>query len=293
MNNLIPTNVKLHEKYDLKGSIYKRKASEEERKRDLPTLKDNDFKSLHNNGLILEPFFYDQLMQTIEDDVRVCFVHLKTFRFFSSRHFKILASFDIMDYSLLVAVHNITEEMKSTQKLNILPPSLLSSPTTTERTPSSDTFTNTSLSTHEEIRTTLSTDSGIAMTNVPNLPTYIQYIRVIEFIRAQQEPSLHTSSVSNAEHFPSDNHHHHENTETASIKTVKADLNQNRNEHSINDNQSNVSRNSKSPTNHNDIPPSFHVTHALMGGEVWYNRQNLSRLAMYVIFFFISIGLSR
>jgi hypothetical protein len=30
-----------------------------------------------------------------------------------------------------------------------------------------------------------------------------------------------------------------------------------------------------------------------MGGEVWYNRQNLSRLAMYVIFFFISIGLSR
>lgn len=71
MNNLIPTNVKLHEKYDLKGSIYKRKASEEERKRDLPTLKDNDFKSLHPYGLTLEPFFYDQLMQTIEDDVRV------------------------------------------------------------------------------------------------------------------------------------------------------------------------------------------------------------------------------
>jgi 1-phosphatidylinositol-4-phosphate 5-kinase len=63
--------VKLHEKYDLKGSIYKRKASEEEHKRDLPTLKDNDFKSLHPEGLILEPFFYDQLKQTIEDDVQV------------------------------------------------------------------------------------------------------------------------------------------------------------------------------------------------------------------------------
>ena len=71
MNNLIPTNVRLHEKYDLKGSIYRRKASEEERKRELPTLKDNDFKCLHSHGLILEPFFYDQLMQTIEDDVRV------------------------------------------------------------------------------------------------------------------------------------------------------------------------------------------------------------------------------
>jgi 1-phosphatidylinositol-4-phosphate 5-kinase len=79
MNNLIPTNVTLHEKYDLKGSIYKRKASEEERKRELPTLKDNDFKSLHQFGLILEPFFYDQLMQTIEDDVRVNFYFFGNF----------------------------------------------------------------------------------------------------------------------------------------------------------------------------------------------------------------------
>jgi 1-phosphatidylinositol-4-phosphate 5-kinase len=80
MNNLIPTNVKLHEKYDLKGSIYKRKASDEERKRDLPTLKDNDFKLFHLSGLILEPFFHDQLMQTIEDDVRVSLI----FQTFSS-----------------------------------------------------------------------------------------------------------------------------------------------------------------------------------------------------------------
>lgn len=71
MNNLIPSNVKIHEKYDLKGSIYKRKASEEERKRDLPTLKDNDFKSLYNQALTIETFFYDQLVQTIDDDVRV------------------------------------------------------------------------------------------------------------------------------------------------------------------------------------------------------------------------------
>ena len=97
MNNLIPTNVKLHEKYDLKGSIYKRKASEEESKHDLPTLKDNDFKSYHPEGLILEPFFYDQLMRTIEDDVRVIIVYgfqranHKNFLIFSCRFWVVLA----------------------------------------------------------------------------------------------------------------------------------------------------------------------------------------------------------
>src|SRR4051812_27467656 len=110
-----------------------------------------------------------------------------------------------MDYSLLLAVHNITEEMKSTQKVTLISPPLIPSPTTTKRTTSSDILTQTSLSIHEEIRTTTSTDSGIAMTTVPNLPTYIQYIRVIEFIRAQQAPSLRTSSVSNAENSLSPN----------------------------------------------------------------------------------------
>ena len=165
-----------------------------------------------------------------------------------------------MDYSLLLAVHNITEEMKSTQKLTLLPP-LLPSPTTSKRTPSSsDIVTTTSLSIHEEIRTTISTDSGIAMTTVPNLPTYIQYIRVIEFIRAQQEPSLRASSVINAENSLSNNSHN-DKIETSSIKTVRPDSPSisNRNEQHINDNQSVTYRNSKSPTNHNDISTPFHV----------------------------------
>ncbi|CAF0734655.1 unnamed protein product [Adineta steineri] len=261
MNNLIPTNVRLHEKYDLKGSIYKRKASEEERKRDLPTLKDNDFKSINLHGLILEPFFHDQLIQTIEDDVRV------------------LGSFDIMDYSLLLAVHNITEEMKSKLSLPSLTPSLLSSPPTTcKRTSSSSDLTaNSSSSIHEELRTTTSTDSGITMTTIPNLPTYIQYIRVIEFIRTQQEPSLRPSSLSNAEHSLSDN------IDTASIKTVKPESSpfQINVHQQISDTQTIVRRNSKSPINrHHDAPSPNHVTNALIGGDLWYNRQNLSRLAM-------------
>ncbi|CAF2614879.1 unnamed protein product [Rotaria sp. Silwood2] len=258
MNNLIPTNVKLHEKYDLKGSIYKRKASEEERKRDLPTLKDNDFKSLHPHGLILEPFFYDQLMQTIEDDVRV------------------LGSFDIMDYSLLLAVHNISEEMKPTQNLSLL------SPATSKQISPLDIMTNTPLSVHEDVRTTASIDSGIAMTTIHKIPTYIQYIRVIEFVRAQQEPSLRTSSILNTENSLSDNHTHNDNIETSSIKTVKADLSPilNRNLSQTSDNQSTTHRNSKSPINHNDTSSPFHIGNALIGGDVWYNRQNLSRLAM-------------
>jgi hypothetical protein len=182
-----------------------------------------------------------------------------------------------MDYSLLLAVHNITEEMKSTQKLSLLPPLVIpSSPPS-----STDIPTNT----HEELRTTLSTDSGITMSTVPNLPTYIQYIRVIEFIRTQQEPSLRTLSVSNAGHSLTDH------IETASITTVKPDASPTLNlkVNQINDNQSVIYRNNKSPVNRNDTSSSsFHVTNALIGGDLWYNRQNLSRLTMYVICFFYS-----
>ena len=195
-----------------------------------------------------------------------------------------------MDYSLLLAAHNITEEMKCTPRLSLFPTALLPSSSTTTTTPSSsDILTTTSLSTHEEIRTTTSTDSGIAMTAVPNLPTYIQYLRVIEFIRAQQEPSLRTPSVSNAEHSTSDHHPYPENIDTTSIRTVTANLspNLNRSEPANNDSQSVIYRSSQSPNSPQDMPSPFHVTHPLIGGDVWYNRQNLSRLAMYVHLFLL------
>ena len=195
-----------------------------------------------------------------------------------------------MDYSLLLAVHNITEEMKCTQKL----PNLSSSPSINKHKPSSDINlpTSTTLSIHEDIRTTVSTDSGIAMTNVSNLPTYIQYLRVIEFIRAQQVPSIRTSSISNVENHLSDNtsqqqqtqqQQAQDNVEITSMKTFRVDLspNLNRNESLINDNQSIIYRNSKSSINQSELPsPTFQPTQGLIGGDVWYNRQNLSRLAM-------------
>uniref|UniRef100_A0A2C9MAJ2 PIPK domain-containing protein n=1 Tax=Biomphalaria glabrata TaxID=6526 RepID=A0A2C9MAJ2_BIOGL len=89
MNNLLPSTVKLHEKYDMKGSTYKRKASKHERSKSSPTLKDLDFMDNHPEGLQLEKDTYDALIKTLQRDCRV------------------LESFKIMDYSLLVGIYNL------------------------------------------------------------------------------------------------------------------------------------------------------------------------------------------
>ncbi|CAI9736176.1 phosphatidylinositol 4-phosphate 5-kinase type-1 alpha isoform X4 [Octopus vulgaris] len=89
MNNLLPSSIKLTEKYDLKGSTYKRKASRHERAKESPTLKDLDFLDNHPDGLTLEKETYDALIKTIQRDCRV------------------LESFKIMDYSLLVGIYNL------------------------------------------------------------------------------------------------------------------------------------------------------------------------------------------
>ena len=71
MNNLLPSSIKIHEKYDLKGSTYKRKASKHERAKKSPTLKDLDFIENHPEGLMLEADTYTALIKTIERDCRV------------------------------------------------------------------------------------------------------------------------------------------------------------------------------------------------------------------------------
>ncbi|XP_049954024.1 phosphatidylinositol 4-phosphate 5-kinase type-1 alpha isoform X8 [Schistocerca serialis cubense] len=94
MNNLLPSSIKLHQKYDLKGSTYKRKASKSERQKSSPTFKDLDFMEHHPEGIGLEADTYAALVKTIQRDCRV------------------LESFKIMDYSLLVGIHNLDQAAK-------------------------------------------------------------------------------------------------------------------------------------------------------------------------------------
>ncbi|KAJ8686085.1 hypothetical protein QAD02_021879 [Eretmocerus hayati] len=94
MNNLLPSSVKLHQKYDLKGSTYKRKASKSEKSKRSPTYKDLDFMEHHAEGILLESDTYNALIKTIQRDCRV------------------LESFKIMDYSLLLGIHNLDQAVK-------------------------------------------------------------------------------------------------------------------------------------------------------------------------------------
>ncbi|CAI4229943.1 unnamed protein product [Auanema sp. JU1783] len=98
MNNLLPQALVMHEKYDLKGSTYKRAASKNERAKTYPTLKDLDFLENHKDGLFVDPVALDALMKTISRD---CLV---------------LESFKIMDYSLLVGIHNMEQAASSRQQ---------------------------------------------------------------------------------------------------------------------------------------------------------------------------------
>lgn len=127
MNNLLPSNVVMHQKYDLKGSTYKRKvnereiltlidwnvfvckliqASKAERQKRSPTYKDLDFMEHHPEGVLMESDTYNALMKTIQRDCRV------------------LESFKIMDYSLLLTIHNLDQAQK--EKLVIIHASLMS-----------------------------------------------------------------------------------------------------------------------------------------------------------------------
>eukprot|EP00096_Caligus_rogercresseyi_P003637 TRINITY_DN1694_c0_g1_i2.p1 TRINITY_DN1694_c0_g1~~TRINITY_DN1694_c0_g1_i2.p1 ORF type:complete len:659 (+),score=196.08 TRINITY_DN1694_c0_g1_i2:599-2575(+) len=99
MNNLLPSNVKMHLKFDLKGSTYKRKASKRERAKGSPTFKDLDFLELLPDGLLLEQETYNALISTMRRDCRV------------------LESFRIMDYSLLVGIHNLDLAAKEREEM--------------------------------------------------------------------------------------------------------------------------------------------------------------------------------
>ncbi len=84
-SNIIPTNIDIHEKYDLKGSSYKRDANFNERIKSSATFKDNDFRDIHPQGLKIPKNIFYHLKQTLTSDV------------------EFLERLNIMDYSLLLS----------------------------------------------------------------------------------------------------------------------------------------------------------------------------------------------
>ncbi|XP_038859183.1 phosphatidylinositol 4-phosphate 5-kinase type-1 gamma-like [Salvelinus namaycush] len=97
MNNVLPRAVRMHLKFDLKGSTYKRRASKKEREKSNPTFKDLDFISDVPDGLTLDQDTYGALLKTLQRDGLV------------------LESFKIMDYSLLLGVHNLGQAGRESQ----------------------------------------------------------------------------------------------------------------------------------------------------------------------------------
>ncbi len=83
MRNVFSNHLKIHMKYDLKGSTVDREASQKEREKDHPTFKDNDF--LKDGVKIhIGEDAKARLMETLKADV------------------KFLANLHVMDYSLLL-----------------------------------------------------------------------------------------------------------------------------------------------------------------------------------------------
>merc|ERR1719500_2333439 len=114
MKNLFPVGVKMHLKFDLKGSTHGRKASAKERAKKSPTFKDLDFLDMIPEGFQMDPDTYTGLMSTIEKDC------------------SLLESNDNMDYSLLLGVHSLDKaqrelggsEKKSLSQTNTTHPTL-------------------------------------------------------------------------------------------------------------------------------------------------------------------------
>jgi 1-phosphatidylinositol-4-phosphate 5-kinase len=96
-SNFIPPKLEIHEKYDLKGSSYRRDANAMEKMKSSATFKDNDFREIHPQGLKLPKSVYYHLKEVLTRDV------------------EFLEKLNIMDYSILLTVHNMDNQIKPTR----------------------------------------------------------------------------------------------------------------------------------------------------------------------------------
>lgn len=92
MRNIFTTNLKIHKKYDLKGSTVDREASDKEKEKDNPILKDNDFVK-DGCKMYIGPEAKDRVMEKLTADV------------------EFLSSMNLMDYSVCLGIHD-TEKVE-------------------------------------------------------------------------------------------------------------------------------------------------------------------------------------
>uniref|UniRef100_A0A8C6Y4L0 Phosphatidylinositol 5-phosphate 4-kinase type-2 gamma n=1 Tax=Naja naja TaxID=35670 RepID=A0A8C6Y4L0_NAJNA len=88
MRNMFSHRLTIHRKYDLKGSLISREASDKEKGKELPTLKDIDFLNMNQKVYISEETKKD-FMEKLKRDV------------------EFLVQLKIMDYSLLLGIHDV------------------------------------------------------------------------------------------------------------------------------------------------------------------------------------------
>ncbi|KAI6235150.1 Phosphatidylinositol 5-phosphate 4-kinase type-2 alpha [Aphelenchoides besseyi] len=99
MRNVFGSKYTIHKKYDLKGSTVQRQASEKERSKELPTYKDNDFLE-DKYKLFIPPEVKTQLMDILKSDT------------------EFLAKLHLMDYSLLVGIHDVDVGLEEAVKMD-------------------------------------------------------------------------------------------------------------------------------------------------------------------------------
>ncbi|XP_074026607.1 phosphatidylinositol 5-phosphate 4-kinase isoform X1 [Leptinotarsa decemlineata] len=95
--NVFSNHLSTHRKFDLKGSTVDREASEKEKEKELPTLKDNDFVNEQMKVSIGEEA-KSKLMETLTADV------------------DFLTKLHLMDYSLLLGIHEVERGEQELQR---------------------------------------------------------------------------------------------------------------------------------------------------------------------------------
>ncbi|XP_061779422.1 phosphatidylinositol 5-phosphate 4-kinase type-2 gamma-like isoform X2 [Nerophis lumbriciformis] len=98
MRNMFSHRLHVHRKYDLKGSLVSREASFKEKVKELPTFKDVDF--MNNMQKI---YVSDEQKEIIMDKL--------------SRDIEFLARMRIMDYSLLLGIHDVQRAEKEEEDM--------------------------------------------------------------------------------------------------------------------------------------------------------------------------------